>query len=251
MTTRILLRIPSFIVCLFLAVSIIAEESQSDLTARKNDFDISSYTVVVENPEHYRHKSCLGVVYDSITVLVPGECGYRSSLSATDIVVYSGVDDFDEKINAIKTMRDLDLKVSGRKWVALYLESRLENKKPAKLAIPDLSCSQVWSCYYLATKDKRTLVNRRGVEMTPEVNSNGYSADYFYVLATSEHKPDEPWASFIPGAILFNARQEVVGFSLEEYSIYSLYLGDKHKFYRAHFSEDISRVFKKRNFDDL
>ena len=43
----------------------------------EQNFDISKYTVVVENPDYLRHQVCLGLVYDMVTVLVPEECGYR------------------------------------------------------------------------------------------------------------------------------------------------------------------------------
>lgn len=243
MTIRLLLTAASFMACVVLTGAVKADENQSDPVSHQAHFDISKYTVVVENQDYYRYQSCLGLVYDSITVLVPEECGYRDF---SNIVVYSSVDDFDEKNNPITTMIDLDRKITGRKWVALYLETKLEKKKPAKIATPDLNRSEVWSCYYLATKNQQTLINRRKVEISPETNSGNYSADYFYVLATDQHKPDELLASYIPGAILFNEQQEVVGFSLNENSIYLLYARDKHKFYRAHFSEDISRIHRSR-----
>ena len=273
MTNRILLTITYSIICSVFAGSALADESQPDLSVQQNDFDISKHTVVVENPNYLRLQSCLGLVYDSITVLVPEECGYRSFSDIVvydsvvydsvvydsvvydsvvyDSVVYDSVDEFDEKNNAIKTVRDLDKPIRGRKWVALYLETKLKNKTAAKIAIPDLTCPAMWSCYYLATKNNQTLINRRGVEMTPDINSGDQSSDYFYVLVTSKHAPDHPEASYIPGAILFNEQREVVGFSLDEYSIYSPCAADKHKFYRAHFSENISRIFRKRFSEEM
>lgn len=252
MTIHILSKAVLFAAGFLLIGTIRAANLQPGQVNEKSDFDISKNTVVVENPDYLRHQSCLGLVYDKITVLVPKECSYRSRLSSADITIYSSVSDFDHKTNAIKTDKDLDKEIYGLKWVALYLTSPLENKISAEFDEPDLKCSEVWSCYYLATKENRTLINRRGVEMKPEVNSEGYSPSHFFVLATDKHKPDELWASYIPGAILFNEQKKVVGFGLDEYSIYSHYSGvNKHKFYRAHFSENISIIYKNRSAGEL
>ena len=207
---------------------------------KAGEFDISQYVVVVDNPNLIRHKRCLGVVYDPVTIIIPRECGYRHF---GPITIYPTVEDSNNQTNAIDTLDNMDRSLNSGKLIALYLEKKLHNKQAARFIIPDFKCTSVWSCYYLAMDKSKVLINHRNTHRSGDLD---YSNEDFLVLATDKDTPAYS-ADFIPGAFIFNEKKEVVGFSYSDYSIYSLYSKTKHSFYRAYFTENISLTYRGRD----
>ena len=207
----------------------------------------SDHLVVVHNTDLIYHQKCLGFVYNPTTVVVPSECAYHSF---GEITVYETPEDSELEQNAIATDVKTNLHPTPGAAAKIHLRQALKYKKPARVALPDLNCNQVWHCYYLAENLSVPFINHRtmrthdasGMEMATPIEVQAY-----YMVTGRDDDPDSLGIDikYIEGAILFDDQNQIVGVSFDELSIYMKYESHRHKFYRINYAPSHTRTFFK------
>ena len=187
--------------------------------------------VIVHNPNMLGyHFYCLGVVTGPESVVVPRECARQGVYG--NITVYHTPEDSDEEKNGIRATSNIDKYPEKAKAVTLSLTHPLKHKNPVVIGTLDLSCTKLWNCYYLARQQEKMVINRRSMRTPGKVNKSVKTIDNVFSMFTESEDMPELSASYIKGAVLFNARNEAVAIGYDDLSIYSTFLGSEHQFFR-------------------